>query len=129
MRASPVARTAGVRVLFGESKESNGRYVVIVDVTQNRVGLFHQAEGGAVTTLVDYLPIDAADQQGGINHVSLQVVGGQLRVNLNGKDILQHAGLKVVEGQVSIGAISWDGGPRLSSTTSCSWRRLVPEGQ
>lgn len=99
---------AGFQVFFRRVDTSN-TYVVTVDARAGRVMLSRWAND--VATGTGWVSSASINTSGGINRCVVRAVGDDLRVHVNGAELIRHTDPTFATGRFGFGAITWGDPP------------------
>ena len=99
---------AGFQVYF-RRVDGDNTYVVTVDAHNGRIMLRKRVD--AVSTGTDWISAAAIDTLGGPNRCVVRVAGDELRVNVNGTELIRVRDETFASGRFGFGAIAWAGPP------------------
>jgi hypothetical protein len=80
-------------------------YRLLIDIQHSGVKL-QMVRPDGITDLTDWLPSDAIDTQGGVNRTVIRAVGPAIRVNMNGRNVLESTGPSAQGGRFELGIIT-----------------------
>ena len=97
-------RDAGFQLFFRRVDLSNA-YIVTVDARDGRVMLSRGADDAQAG--IGWVSSAAIDTRGGVNRCVVRAVGDDVRVNVNGADLIRGSAPTVGAGRFGFGAIAW----------------------
>ena len=98
---------AGFYVAFGMSQDASvPSYRIIVDVEKGKFWLT-QYGSDKPEPIVPVTPFAGLDRQGGVNRIAVHATETEIRVGLNGQDIVRLTDRRVAPGVVAIGSVAW----------------------
>jgi hypothetical protein len=90
-----------------------GSYRLLTDIQHSAVKLQTVSKDGP-TDVTDWVPSDAIDTQGGVNRTVIRAVGQAIRVNVNGRNVLEATGPSAQGGRFELGIITQGEPPIIS---------------
>jgi hypothetical protein len=87
------------------SSVDGGSYRLLTDIQHSALKLQAIGQDGTAD-LTDWVPSDALDTQGGVNRTVIRAVGQAIRVNLNGRTVLDATGPSAQGGRFELGIIT-----------------------
>jgi hypothetical protein len=104
VQASP-GKNAGYSIIFRD--DGNGNYYRFQVDTSTRETQLLRVDGGHRTELTDWAENDAIDNSGGVNRTTIRCQGKDLRVDVNGTELVHVQDGAHPSGTVSLGATTW----------------------
>lgn len=102
----------GFQVFFrknGDDNTDDNTYYATIDVKDGQARLSKKV-GGEVTE-TDWVPTTAINTGGGVNRVVIRCFRDEIRVNVNGEDVIEVSDSSFLQGRIGIGAIAWAAEP------------------